>query len=56
MSSTAAGGNASPPGAGVSPVALHTALISSAGFEPSRNELNIFGLRPPIFACSGVRP
>jgi hypothetical protein len=46
----------SPWGAGVRPVALHTAAVSIAGFEPSRNELNIFGLRPPIFACSGVRP
>ena len=37
-------------------VALHTALVSIAGLEPSRKELNIFGLRPPSCACSGVRP
>jgi hypothetical protein len=40
----------------VRPVALHTAVVSIAGFEPSRKELNIFGLRPPTRACSGVRP
>ena len=51
-----AGGNASPPGAGVSPVALHTAVLSIAGFEPSRKELNIFGFSPPTLACSGVSP
>ena len=50
------GGNSSPQGAGVSPVALQTAVLSMAGFEPSRNELNIFGLRPPTRACSGVSP
>src|SRR5229473_8367925 len=37
-------------------VALHTAVVSRDGFEPSRKELNIFGLRPPTFACSGVSP
>ena len=56
MSSTLAGGYIRPYGAGVSPVALHTAVLSMAGFEPSRKELNIFGLSPPTFACSGVSP
>ena len=37
-------------------MALHTAVLSIEGLEPSRKELNIFGLRPPVFACSGVRP
>jgi len=46
----------SPSGAGVRPVALHTAVVSKDGFEPSRKELNIFGLRPPSCACSGVSP
>ena len=32
------------------------AVLSIEGLDPSRKELNIFGLRPPIFACSGVRP
>jgi len=41
---------------GVRPVALQTAVLSMAGFEPSRKELNIFGFRPPVFACSGVSP
>ena len=49
-------GGMQPYGAGVSPVALHTAVLSMAGFEPSRNELNILGFRPPTCACSGVRP
>ncbi|MNC88989.1 hypothetical protein D3C83_48730 [compost metagenome] len=56
ISSTLAGGNSNPYGAGVRPVALQTAVLSIAGLEPSRKELNIFGFRPPTFACSGVRP
>jgi len=42
-SSTAQGGKARPSGAGVSPVALATAVLSMAGLEPSRKELNILG-------------
>ena len=51
-----AGGNPSPPGAGVRPVALDTAAISIADFVPSRNELNICGFMPPSAACSGEMP
>jgi hypothetical protein len=34
----------------------YDAAISFAVFVPSRNELNILGLRPPTFASSGVWP
>ena len=54
--STGPAGYSRPSGAGVRPVALHTAVLSIAGLEPSRKELNIFGFSPPISACSGVRP
>jgi hypothetical protein len=50
------GGNTRPSGAGVRPEALATAAISIDDFVPSRNELNICGFMPPVFACSGVRP
>src|SRR5258708_27227190 len=55
-SSTAQGGKARPSGAGVSPVALATAVLSMAGLEPSRKELNIFGVNPPRLACSSFSP
>ena len=55
-SSTEQGGKASPSGAGVRPVAFATAVLSMAGLEPSRKELNILGFRPPRFACSSLRP
>ena len=55
-SSTAQGGKASPSGAGVRPVALATAVLSMAGLEPSRKELNILGFSPPRLACSSFRP
>jgi hypothetical protein len=32
------------------------AALSMAGFNPSRKALNIFGFRPPSFACSAVTP
>src|SRR3990172_4832746 len=56
MSSTEGGGKVRRSGGATSPVALHTAVLSIEGLEPSRKELNIFGLRPPVFACSGVSP
>src|SRR5438105_86361 len=55
MSSIEAGGYVRPSRGAESPVALHTAVHSIAGLEPSRNELNILGLRPPIRASSAVR-
>src|SRR3954465_12647522 len=55
-SSTEQGGKASPSGAGVRPVALDTVVLSIAGLEPSRKELNILGLRPPRLACSSLSP
>jgi len=42
--------------AGVRPVALDTAVLSMAGLEPSRKELNILGFSPPRLACSSLRP
>ena len=39
-----AGGKASPPVCGASPVALHTAVISIADLLPSMKLLNILGL------------
>ena len=47
---------ARPSGAGVRPVALETAVLSIAGLEPSRKELNILGFSPPRLACSSLRP
>ena len=55
-SSTAQGGKARPSGAGVRPVALATAVLSMAGLEPSRKELNILGFSPPRLACSSFSP
>ena len=54
--SVPAGGNPSPLGAGIRPVALDTAAISIADFVPSRNELNIRGFMPPSAARSGEMP
>ena len=56
MSSTDAGGKVSPSGGATRPVELHTAVLSIDGFEPSRNELNIFGFMRPRSATSRVRP
>ena len=40
----------------MSPVALHTAVISMPDFVPSMNELNILGLAPAFFAVSSLHP
>ena len=55
-SSTPHGANYRPSSCGISPVALATAAISIADFVPSRNELNIFGLKSPLASCSSVNP
>ena len=51
-SSREQGGKARPPGCGVSPVALHTAVISIPDFVPSMKELNILGFMRPRSAVS----
>ncbi len=53
---TDAGANDSPSSDTSRPVAFATATISIADFVPSRNELNILGLKPPVAICSGVKP
>ena len=55
-SSTPHGGNSSPRGDGVSPVALLTAAISMALLVPSRNELNICALKSPPATVSSENP
>jgi hypothetical protein len=40
----------------VSPVALHTAVISMPDLVPSMNELNILGFMPPFATTSGASP
>lgn len=53
---TAQGGKASPADGASSPVALATAVVSIAGFEPSRKQVNMRGLRPPALASASERP
>jgi hypothetical protein len=53
-SSIWAGGNDKPFSGGIRLHAWARAVHSIAGFEPSRKELNILGLKLPILACSAV--